>query len=180
MCTLLILTLSAATAEDSGALPRLNDHVRAPTPRFEPSTFAEYLASVYTLWNVLDSILHSHRDRPKPVYPYGYMRYVQLEAYSRLVWQQPQIRTYCETGVNGGHGTAAMLAASPHLVAHSFDEAAQPYSEDVLKLLSTLYRERFVPHRGNSHVTLPRQAGGGLARACDIILVDGDHSAEGA
>jgi len=28
------------------------------------------------------------------------------------------VRTYCETGVNGGHGTAAMLLANPHLVTH--------------------------------------------------------------
>ena len=73
--------------------------------------------------------------------PYGYMRLVQLHAYSRLGWNREGGHTYCETGVNGGHGTAAMLLANPQLVAHSFDEGIQPYSRevfDMLKLQPTL------------------------------------------
>ena len=175
-----VLLVSASSLADDGGLPQLDESVRVPTPRFAPATRSEYLASVFTLWNLLDGTIHKHRDRPRPIWPYGYMRRVQLEAYSRLVWQRPNVRTYCETGVNGGHGTAAMLAASPTLVAHSFDEVAQPYSEDVFKLLTTYFRDRWVPHRGNSHVELPRQASGALKGSCDVVLVDGDHSADGA
>ena len=98
----------------------LNETARVPEPRFIPQTHEQYLSAVYTLWNLLDHTMYQHRSK-RPVYPYGYMRLVQLKAYSRLVWRNPTARTYCETGVNGGHGTAAMLLANPNLVAHSFD-----------------------------------------------------------
>lgn len=158
-------------------LPWLNESVRVPTPRFLPATYPEYLATVYTLWNVLDAIMHDHRQHMRPKFPYGYMREVQLHAYAQHVWQQPNVHTYCETGVNGGHGTAAMLSASPSLVSHSFDEVGQPYSEAVFKFLGSYFRERFVPYRGNSHMLLPKATH--LRRSCDVILVDGDHSEQG-
>ena len=156
----------------------LNETARVPEPRFIPQTHEQYLSAVYTLWNLLDHTMYQHRSK-RPVYPYGYMRLVQLKAYSRLVWRNPTARTYCETGVNGGHGTAAMLLANPNLVAHSFDPGEQPYSDEVFKILSVYFGPRFILHRGSSHVHLPTAAAD-LAGKCDVLLVDGDHTASGA
>ena len=64
----------------------------------------------------------------RPSTPYGYMREVQLHAYSQLVWHRPRVRTYCEVGFNGGHGTVAMLLASPRLQVHSFELGIFPYT----------------------------------------------------
>ena len=156
----------------------LNETARVPEPRFIPQTHEQYLSAVYTLWNLLDHPMYQHRSK-RPVYPYGYMRLVQLKAYSRLVWRNPTARTYCETGVNGGHGTAAMLLANPNLVAHSFDPGEQPYSDEVFKILSVYFGPRFILHRGSSHVHLPKSVAD-LAGKCDVLLVDGDHTASGA
>ena len=156
----------------------LNETARVPEPRFIPQTHEQYLSAVYTLWNLLDHTMYQHRSK-RPVYPYGYMRLVQLKAYSRLVWRNPTARTYCETGVNGGHGTAAMLLANPNLVAHSFDPGEQPYSDEVFKILSVYFGPRFILHRGSSHVHLPKSVAD-LAGKCDVLLIDGDHTASGA
>jgi hypothetical protein len=155
----------------------LNESARVPHARFVPATHAQYLTSVFTLWNLLDGVMYRHRHRP-PFYPYGYMRRVQLERYSALAAGE-RVRRYCETGVNGGHGTAAVLLANPSLVAHSFDEVRQPYSEEVVAILKAYFRERFVLYRGDSHKTLPA-AVPALRGTCDLLLVDGDHSERGA
>ena len=157
--------------------PVLKENVRVPANRFDPETYDQYLTSVYVLWNLLDRIILRHRpDRGMPQMPYGYMRLVQLHSYSRLVWKRDDVRTYCETGVNGGHGTAAMLLANPHLVTHSFDLGIQPYSRDVFDLLKLYFGERFNLYVGDSHRTLPHFAANeSNHRQCDVILIDGDH-----
>ena len=157
--------------------PVLKENVRVPANRFDPETYDQYLTSVYVLWNLLDRIILRHRpDRGMPQMPYGYMRLVQLHSYSRLVWKRDDVRTYCETGVNGGHGTAAMLLANPHLVTHSFDLGIQPYSRDVFDLLKLYFGERFNLYVGDSHRTLPQFAANeSNHRQCDVILIDGDH-----
>ncbi len=70
----------------------LNETARVPEPRFIPQTHEQYLSAVYTLWNLLDHTMYQHRSK-RPVYPYGYMRLVQLKAYSRLVWRNPTANT---------------------------------------------------------------------------------------
>lgn len=159
------------------ATPVLHENARAPAHRFEPETYDQFLTSVYVLWNLLDRIIQRHRHRPRPAMPYGYMRLVQLHGYSRLAWKRDDVRTYCETGVNGGHGTAAMLLANPNLVAYSFDEGIQPYSQDVFDTLKLYFGERFNLYVGNSHKLLPEFATNASHRQmCDVILIDGDHS----
>ena len=162
-----------ATTESTPVLK----NVRVPANRFDPETYDQYLTSVYVLWNLLDRIILRHRpDRGMPQMPYGYMRLVQLHSYSRLVWKRDDVRTYCETGINGGHGTAAMLLANPHLVTHSFDLGIQPYSRDVFDLLKLYFGERFNLYVGDSHRTLPQFAANeSNHRQCDVILIDGDH-----
>ena len=111
------------SAAAMAGLPLLDEGVRPPAHRFAPVGKAQFLSSVYTLWNLLDGIMWAERNSDyKGAAPYGYMRSVQLEAYSKLIWGHARTaRTYCEVGLNGGHGTAAVLLANERLVAHSFD-----------------------------------------------------------
>ena len=146
----------------------LNETARVPEPRFIPQTHEQYLSAVYTLWNLLDHTMYQHRSKRAGLSARIRARLVQLKAYSRLVWRNPAARTYCETGVNGGHGTAAMLLANPNLVAHSFDPGEQPYSDEVFKILSVYFGPRFILHRGSSHVHLPKSAADADAGKCDV------------
>lgn len=169
--------------------PGFDDNLPTGTHRFAPTTWDEYLTAVLTLWNLLDSNINRAQVRNKGYTsrygtPYGYMRPVQLYAYAQLVWNNPRVRTYCEVGVNGGHGTAAMLLANPELVAHSFDLAAYDYSAGAYDILSLYFGARFRVTRGDSTVTVPAftagQNGSSAPVSCDVILIDGDHSGRGA
>jgi len=172
-----MLKMTAPTLHEMASPPTLHELASPPVLRFAPETHDQYLTAVYTLWNLLDRIMYAENHKPKPMMPYGYMRRVQLEAYSRLAWRHGDLHHYCEAGVNGGHGTAAMLLANPSLVSHSFDEGVQPYSQRVFKVLRLYFGDRFQLHLGNSHRLLPLfAANASHRRMCDIILVDGDHS----
>lgn len=147
-----------------------------------PETSEQYLSAVYTWWNLLDDVMHAHRGAPIPRVPYGYMRLTQLRYYSRLARQMEQLRggarsNYCEVGVNGGHGTVAMLLANPSLVAHSWDQGIQPFSPKVFELLRLHFGARIHLHVGDSHELLPPFAANASHKGmCDLLLIDGDHS----
>ena len=148
--------------------------------RFLPNSHVQYLSAVLTLWNLLDRNIEAHTQHATGT-PFGYMRPVQLSAYSRLVLGSEN-RTYCEIGFNGGHGVTAMLLASPSLTAHSFELGANgPYTDHAANLVKLYFGEgRFHYHKGNSLQTVPAFAHAGGRGLCDILLVDGDHSAQGA
>ena len=148
--------------------------------RFAPKSYQQYISSVLTLWNLLDRNIEAHLGLAGT--PFGYMRLVQLEAYSNLVLGKDQHITYCEIGFNGGHGTVAMLLANPKLVAHSFELGLNgPYSFSAASLLSTYFGSRFVFHEGSSWTTVPKFAATPAGNhTCDVLLVDGDHSARGS
>ena len=167
------------------ALPGFDDALPTGVQRFTPSTYEHMLVAILTMWNILDANVNAAqlagRGYTAPYgTPYGYMRPVQLHAYTRLVWRNSRARTYCEIGVNAGHGTAAMLLANPTLVAHSFDMGAYGYSEGAYRLLSLHFGERFQLHRGDSTRTVPDWAGSNQSVECDLLLVDGDHRYRGA
>ena len=85
--------------------------------------------------------------------------------------------------MNGGHSVTAMLLANPRVVAHVFDIMKLKYSWPIADLLSVSFRERFELHAGPSQETLPRwldEFAGHNGTRCDLILIDGDHSEEGA
>ena len=62
----------------------LNETARVPEPRFIPQTHEQYLSAVYTLWNLLDRNMEQHAGTMAMVF--GYMRPVQLHAYSELAF----------------------------------------------------------------------------------------------
>lgn len=175
-----VTVVSDLRAMASAADPFLNVTARVPAHRYEPSTWSEYLAAVYVLWNLLDKNMQT-RNKKAPISPYGFMRPVQLHAYGRFLWDRPRLRTYCETGVNGGHGTAAALLANPKLRAISFDFGGYSYSQPAYDLLALYFGARFAVHRGDSRQTLTQFAAQPANRgACDVLLVDGSHTRNGA
>ena len=157
-------------------------HIRQP--RFVPNGTDEVMHSIFTFWNVLDRImLLSSRSN----YQTGYVREVQVRRMVQLV-SAPGVQTYCEVGMNGGHSASAMLLANPSLVVHSFDLMFWNYSAPVVHMLSTAFGERFISHPGNSRTTVPEWTAIATSATttpprrppCDMILVDGDHSLQGA
>ena len=151
--------------------------------RFVPRTYDQYRSALFAIWNMLDrNIYASAMGNPlTPGTPYGYMRYVQLEAYSRAVWGLEGSPTYCEVGFNGGHSVAAMLLAHPRMKAVSFELGDRPYTAEAVRQLRLYFgADRFDYRVGNSRVTVPAYASTPGYSMCDVILVDGDHSKEGA
>ena len=99
-------------------------------------------------------------------------------------WSASPVSALGEVGMNGGHSAAAMLLANPHLTVHSFDLMFWNYSRPVVRMLGTAFGDRFISHPGNSRVAVPEWAAE-VAKAsnrppCDVMLVDGDHSLQGA
>lgn len=148
--------------------------------RFVPNSTDEIAHATFTVWNILDRVmLESSRSN----YQTGYVREVQVRRMVQLV-TAPGVQTYCEVGMNGGHSASAMLQANPHVVVHSFDMMFWNYSWPVARFLKTAFGPRFVLHPGNSRQTVPQWAEELSATVdkapCDVVLVDGDHSLQGA
>lgn len=169
----------AARLPPSLARHRLLDHVRLGSPRFVPTGEPEVLKSIFATWNLLDAFMYQH-DANR--YQTGYLREIQVRRMVQLV-RAPHVKTYCEVGMNGGHSVSAMLLANQNVTAHVFDLFKWKYSTPVVSLLNmTFSPERFDVHAGYSWNTLPdfvkrfRREG----RTCDLILVDGGHSARAA
>lgn len=160
--------------------PLLREDTPPPGLRFIPSTYSQYLTSVYTLWNLFDQtamMLDGYR------FQYGYIRKEQLLRYSQLVWKSTQPLVYCEVGMNAGHGTVAMLLANPKLTVYSFDIMKFNYSKPIHTMISHYFQERYTMFAGDSMRTIPKFAAGVVAGKypkCDIVLVDGDHTEAGA
>jgi len=142
--------------------------------RFQPVTPEELYSSIFTLWNVLDAIGISHNDR----FQVGAIREVQLRKMVTIV-SRPNVRQYCEIGMNGGHSVAAMLSTNPDLTAHVWDLLDSNHSRPVAQLLSSLFGDRFMLHAGDTHQRL-RPWARSFSRRCDMIFIDGDHTFAGA
>uniref|UniRef100_A0A7S2D2S4 Class I SAM-dependent methyltransferase n=1 Tax=Haptolina brevifila TaxID=156173 RepID=A0A7S2D2S4_9EUKA len=109
-------------------------------------------------------------------YQTGYLREFQVRRMLKLA-RLPGMRTYCEIGMNGGHSTVAMLEANENLTVHSWDLMKFKYSRPVIDLLHMRFGSRVVFHAGDTRDTL---APGRVNATCDLILIDGDHTFEGA
>ncbi len=144
--------------------------------RFFPRSDTETRAAIFTMWNVLDAMMAL--AMPGYAWQTGYVRELQLRRMIELV-RHPGVQVYCEIGFNGGHSSAAMLLANPHVTVHAFDLMMWKYSNATAALLRSTFGKRFRLHPGDSTVTVPawtRQH----PRACDLTFVDGDHTLQGA
>lgn len=199
-------------------IPKLNDNPLTtvpPTSRYIPLTNNEQLTSIYTWWNILDrtmehnylmTVPNSNSDKKdtlskdiqinvSPKWIYGYVRDNQMKVYRDALnsIKNNEKKRYCEIGVNGGHGTVAMLLSDPNLDVVSFDLGAYKYSEPVYNLISMAFPNRIQFKIGSSYDlnkknkkyigTVPefvKLIESGEEKSCDIILVDGDHRQHGA
>lgn len=152
---------------------RLPSHVPIGQPRFVARTREERLVATFAMWNVLDRVMAT---RSASNWQMGYIREVQVRRMLELV---ADARVYCEVGMNGGHSAAAMLIGNPHVVVHSFDLYEHEYAVPTASFLNLTFGGRFVSHRGNSRTSVPAWVAENNNR-CDMLLVDGDHSAKGA
>ena len=167
-------------------LPAYQSRASGGDAAFVPSTRAEMLTSIYTLWNVLD---RNMERAGASQHSYGYIRPVQLQALLGIIqprkWRgeengQRRRGLYCEVGFNGGHSAAAALAAGMNVV--SFDFGNFSYSYGAVAFLHLAYGEdRFSLVRGDSRITVPEALHGreSLRGQCDVLFVDGSHSFEG-
>lgn len=123
-----------------------------PQPRFVVRNLPDQLrASIFTWWDLLDRQMEAASGSSPSKWMYGYLRPGrQLDAYIRAV-QQRGVKRYCEIGINGGHGTVAMLLANPGIDVVAFDLAAYPFSTAVYDLLLTSFPGRIRIFKGNSH-----------------------------
>ncbi|EOD10454.1 hypothetical protein EMIHUDRAFT_215667 [Emiliania huxleyi CCMP1516] len=151
--------------------PRLVE-ARIGQPRFV-ATEDELPAAVFTWWNLLDAVMATADISER--YQTGYLREFQVRRMLSLA-RLPGMRTYCEIGMNGGHSTAAMLEANANLIVHSWDLMKFKYSRPVTDLL-TRFGHRVNFHAGDTRRTLTASV---FNVTCDLILVDGDHTFEGA
>ena len=213
--------------ENCDNIPKLNDDPLTTVPpisRYIPLTNNEQLASIYTWWNILDRTMENNylmtvpnsnsdgKDIPlskdvkvnvAPKWIYGYVRDTQMKVYrdalnSIKTNNNNNNKRYCEIGVNGGHGTVAMLLSDPTLDVVSFDLGAYKYSEPVYNLISIAFPNRIQFKIGSSYDLTKTNKKGiekkyigtvpefvkliqtGKEKSCDIILVDGDHRQHGA
>ena len=195
--------LGAGTSEASTTPPYLEEDAAksvGPVPRFIPRSNNERLTSIYTWWNILDRLMEKtylmHNEygtvNVGPKWIYGYVRRHQMEVYTTqlgLVNPVGRKKRYCEIGVNGGHGTVAMLLTDPNLDVVSFDLGAYRYSKKVYDIIGWSFPGRITFHVGSSYDDggtmgtvnkFAEAVASGREEPCDVILIDGDHRHYGA
>lgn len=159
--------------------------VHAAQNRYVPRTHHDFLVATYTWWELLDGNMEDLA--PHAAWKYGYTREQQMLRYTKEV-RKPHVKHYCEIGVNGGHGTAAMLLANPTMKVTSFDHPGAKYSQSAYHLLKMGFPRRFEIFIGSSYpkagepghvVEYAKKIKQGLAPKCDVLLIDGDHSYNG-
>jgi drug/metabolite transporter (DMT)-like permease len=96
----------------------------------------------------------------------------------------PAVRTICEVGYNWGASSLVWLHANAAARVVAFDLSERAYTNATFAWLNRRYRNRLTLIRGDSTVTIPAFADGAYGgerdqTACDLVLVDGDHSYKG-
>lgn len=112
----------------------------------------------------------------------------ETRAFVTFLARQIVPATFLEVGVRRGWSTAAVAIASPDCQIYAFDEwhvnyagVPNPGPQFVQDELSKFgYNKTINFISGNSHVTLRDFFGKNPDKMMDMILIDGDHSVEGA
>jgi len=88
----------------------------------------------------------------------------------------PRIKTICETGFNGGHGTLRwLLHSNPQAHVYSFDIGQHGYSRPAATYLEKTFPGRHTATWGDSTQTLPVFRLQNPEVKCNLIFVDGGH-----
>lgn len=102
----------------------------------------------------------------------------QATYYSRIA-RHSAIHTVCEVGFNAGHSTAIWLTSNANITTVTFDSLALDYSARCKTALQTRFPGRIKFFVGSSKNTVPEAAEIIGKPVCDLLHVDGDHSARG-
>jgi predicted O-methyltransferase YrrM len=88
----------------------------------------------------------------------------------------PRIKTICETGFNGGHGTLRwLLHSNPHAHVYTFDLGEHEYSKPAAEFLEETFSGRLTAIWGDSTETLPAFHRRHSGIKCNLMFVDGGH-----
>lgn len=144
------------------------------------------LSNMSSLWHVLGqntAIMDYFVDAA--AYGQGHSAQVEREvthlrrAILSLQKMARQQLVVCETGFNAGHSAAIWLEPPSTVTLHSFDLAAEPYSQSSQAFVHRLYPSRLTFHPGETTATLPQHASlveEGKQPPCDLWYIDGGHS----
>lgn len=152
---------------------RCRSFVRRNFSRLTPDAYSQYIRA------------YRQEGEQKFGAEWRYLDIVDIVAASALLIQP---ESYLEIGVRRGRSMAAAGAAAPRCALYGFDMWVQGYAgmenpgpefvKSELKRVGHRGPVEFVD--GDSHVTLPKFFGAHPNRSYSIIVVDGDHSDEGA
>jgi hypothetical protein len=99
-----------------------------------------------------------------------------FNAYIEIV-SHPSVKTICETGFNAGHSAFSWLVTNLNAQVYSFDIGVHAYSRPMADHIKNLYPDRFHITWGNSMETLPEFHRKYPNVICDVLIIDGGHSA---
>ena len=203
LVVLLLFSFSTTITSFESILGReieVSPHAVRPSLIFQAKTKVQFLSSLFTFWNVLNGLVNRNNygcndkaptstrrstcsqlhDRFNP-YSAGHLRPIQAEAhYEYMRSMKKENIVYCEVGMNGGHSAAVALLASSSSQVHSFDMQEWKYSAIVADFLSQTFPDRFHAYNGSSFVTVPNYIKNSENPRCDVALIDGMHTYEGA
>ena len=158
-------------------LGRPADGRQSLTLPYTASSEHDALVTTFTWWNQLDGLQSAYVPHKNAKTAPGHLIEVQLRRMMQLA-RLPNVRHYCEVGMNVGHSTVAMLLANPQLHAHTFDVMRFNYSRPAAELLQRSFGDRFTVHEGKSSRTVPAWSDGFLrdGNRCQLMFVDGAHT----
>ncbi len=132
------------------------------------------------MWS--EEMLRKYRDFSNATNALNYMEgfsaqlHTQALTYIHLV-RAPFVKTVCETGFHAGHSTFLWLASNPNIHVFSFDAGEYDYARPMAELLSTMFAARLTLTWGDSVQTIPQFRKYNPGVTCDVIVVDGGHTA---
>jgi hypothetical protein len=103
----------------------------------------------------------------------------EVKYYYRLA-NLPGVNTICDIGFNAGHSAITFLSANPNATVISFDICKMPWTLNSVGYVKSLFGDRFKfvkGHSGQMMTAAMKDKSLMFHRKCDLVSVDGDHSA---
>lgn len=101
---------------------------------------------------------------------------VAIEVFNELA-ENPEVKTICEVGFNGGHSALRWLLHSTAKI-YSFDLGSHHYSKPAAMWLSKKFPGRLEVAWGDSLVSVPKFHEANPNVKFDLVLIDGGHSTD--